>query len=107
MIEARLYPNAIRRKNAKSEESSSPRVDERRCSNNEDDGKSKVGRRQDRKSVAADSWCHHCHGRKTGRFTVNACLNETATGRRTACRHFHTFFNAQLLRHAPRGLTTA
>jgi hypothetical protein len=51
MIEARLCPNAIRRKNAKSEESSSPRVDERRCSNNEDDGKSKVGRRQDRKKL--------------------------------------------------------
>src|SRR3954464_11006429 len=91
MIEARLCPNAIRRKNAKSEESSSPRVDERRCSNNEDDGKSKVGRRQDRKSVAANSWCHTCHGRKARRLPHKPCLNETATGRRTACRHFHTF----------------
>src|SRR5580765_3312005 len=102
MIEARLCPNAIRRKNAKSEESSSPRVDERRCSNNEGDGKSQVGRRQDRKSVAADSWCHHCHGRKAARFPVNACLNETATG----LSPLPHIFNERLLRHAPRGLTT-
>jgi hypothetical protein len=56
-------------------ESSSPRVDEGRCSNNEDDGKSQVMCRQYRKSAKADPRCHQCDGGKAGRFVINTRLN--------------------------------
>ena len=74
MIEGWPRPVRFRRKNGKSQESSSPLVDKRRCSNNENDGKSKVRRREDRKSVEADSRCDDCYGGKAWDIPIDARL---------------------------------
>ena len=82
-------------------------MDKRRCSNNEDDGKGKGGRRQDRESVETDSRRNHGYGCKARRFPINTHLSETATGRNAACRPFPCRRIYRALGYAACGFTTA
>jgi hypothetical protein len=67
-------------KNGKSKESSSPSVDKGRCSNNEDDGQTKVRRYEDSQGVEAHFGCDQRYGCKAWRLAIDARLKFESDG---------------------------